>query len=98
MVVLLPLALTINGVRVRMTLGRTMLLPQAGLLTLCLAIGAFALWQGHDPFVAMSLPLVLAAMFANPFGTALLTLLATLTMELAAVAAQVQQTVPLSAA
>ncbi|CAG9165008.1 putative diguanylate cyclase DgcE [Cupriavidus laharis] len=98
MVVLLPLALTINAARVRATFARTMLAPQAGLLALCLAIGAFALWQGHDPFVAMSLPLVLAAMFANPFGTALLTVLATLTMELAAVAAQVQQSVPLSAA
>ncbi|MFC4519324.1 diguanylate cyclase [Cupriavidus pinatubonensis] len=98
MVVLLPLALTITGARVRATLSRTMLMPQAGLLALCLAIGVFALWQGHDPFVAMSLPLVLAAMFANPFGTALLTLMATLTMELAAVAAHLQQSVPLSAA
>ncbi|CAG2140148.1 putative diguanylate cyclase DgcE [Cupriavidus yeoncheonensis] len=98
MVVLLPLALTISAARERATFARRMLLPQAGLLALCLAIGVFALWQGHDPFVAMSLPLVLAAMFANPFGTALLTLLATLTMELAAVAAQVQQSVPLSAA
>ena len=98
MVVLLPLALTVNAARERATFARRMLLPQAGLLALCLAIGVFGLWQGHDPFVAMSLPLVLAAMFANPFGTALLTLLATLTMELAAVAAQVQQSVPLSAA
>ncbi|MDT6960770.1 diguanylate cyclase [Cupriavidus sp. SZY C1] len=81
MVLLLPLMVSISRERVRATRQRPMLARLAGLYTLCVAIGAGALQAGHDPFVVMSLPLVIVALASNPFATALLTLLAAVAAE-----------------
>jgi len=48
---------------------------RAGLLALCMGMGIAAIRAGHDPFVAMSLPLVGVALVSRPLATALLTLL-----------------------
>lgn len=98
MVVLLPLVLAVSYARVRATFARPMRSPLAGLLALSLATGVVALWQGHDPFVAMSLPLVLVALMGNPFATALLSLLATLSVEALSMLNDAHRSVPLSAA
>ncbi len=98
MALLLPMMLSMTPGRVRAAFARPVLAPQAGLLALCLAIGALAQWQGHDPFAAMSLPLVLVALAGNPFATALLTLVATLSLQALMLAGQDHEAVPLSAA
>lgn len=81
MVLLLPLMVSMSRERVRATCQRPMLLRLAGLFALCVAIGAAAIRAGHDPFVVMSLPLVLVALATNPFATALLTLLSAVAAE-----------------
>ncbi|WP_354687728.1 diguanylate cyclase [Cupriavidus necator] len=98
MAVLLPMMLSMNAARVRAAIARPLLAPQAGLLALCLGIGSLAQWQGHDPFAAMSLPLVLVALAGNPFATALLTLVATLCLQALMLATHGHEPVPLSAA
>ncbi|SOZ61111.1 putative diguanylate cyclase with Mase1 and PAS domains [Cupriavidus taiwanensis] len=98
MALLLPLMLSMTAVRVRAAAARPMLAPQAGALALSLAIGAFAQWQGHDPFAAMSLPLVLLALAGNPFATALLALVATLCLQALMLLSHRHEAVPLSAA
>ncbi|CAJ91844.1 diguanylate cyclase [Cupriavidus necator] len=98
MALLLPMMLSMTEVRVRAAVARPVLAPQAGALALCLAIGAFAQWQSHDPFAAMSLPLVLVALAGNPFATALLTLVATLCLQALMLLAHRHEAVPLSAA
>ncbi|WP_042884355.1 diguanylate cyclase [Cupriavidus necator] len=94
MAVLLPMMLSMTAARVRAAFARALLAPQAGLLALSLGFGAFAQWQGHDPFAAMSLPLVLVALAGNPFATALLTLVATLCMEVLMLATHGHEPVP----
>ncbi|WP_454734910.1 diguanylate cyclase [Cupriavidus necator] len=98
MAVLLPMMLSMTAARARAAIARPLLAPQAGLLALCLGIGTLAQWQGHDPFAAMSLPLVLVALAGNPFATALLTLVATLCLQLLMLATHGLEPVPLSAA
>ncbi|WP_423196248.1 MULTISPECIES: diguanylate cyclase [unclassified Cupriavidus] len=102
MVMLLPLMVSVTPARIHATLQRGLLLRLCILLALCVAIGTVAVMQAHDPFVAMSLPLVVAALISNPFATALLTLLSTLSAEIFALAAGApavaMQKLPLSAA
>ncbi|PWK38333.1 diguanylate cyclase [Cupriavidus plantarum] len=102
MVMLLPLMTSVTRARVSATLQRGLLVRLSVLLVIAVAIGAVAVMQAHDPFVAMSLPLVVAALLSNPFATALLTLISTLAAELIALASGTpgvaMQKLPLSAA
>lgn len=102
MVMLLPLMVSATRERMRATFRRQMIFRLAGLLALCVAIGAAAVRAGHDPFVAMSLPLVVVALVSNPFATALLMLVCMLATESLALLAGVQfiasRSVPLSGA
>lgn len=102
MVMLLPLMVSASPERVRATAQRPMLVRLAGLLALCVAIGTGAILAGHDPFVVMSLPLVIVALASNPFATALLTLLSTIATEGISLAAGLpllaSRSVPLSGA
>ncbi|WP_430869485.1 diguanylate cyclase [Cupriavidus basilensis] len=75
-VMLLPLMVSITRERVADTFRPARLPRLAALLLLSLAVGTVALYKSKEPFVVMSLPLVLAALLTNPFATALLTLLA----------------------
>ncbi|MWL86426.1 MULTISPECIES: diguanylate cyclase [unclassified Cupriavidus] len=101
-VLLLPLMVSISRERVRATFERTRLARLGGMLALCVAIGAGAIRAGHDPFVVMSLPLVIVALASNPFATALLTLLSAIAAEGFSLAAGVDvlasRSVPLSGA
>jgi integral membrane sensor domain MASE1 len=81
MVMLLPLMVSISRERVQAALRRPMLLRLIALFVLCMAIGTGAIVAGHEPFVVMSLPLVIVALASNPFATALLTLLSALALE-----------------
>lgn len=78
MLMLLPVIVSMRADRVRETFSARRLPRLARLLAFCVAVGCLTLTQNHDPFVVLSLPLVLAAQFANPFATALLTLLSML--------------------
>jgi hypothetical protein len=80
MVMLLPLMVSISRERVQAALRRPMLLRLIALFVLCMAIGTGAIVAGHEPFVVMSLPLVVA-LASNPFATALLTLLSAMALE-----------------
>jgi len=80
-VMLLPLMVSISRERVRATCQRAVLIRLVALFALCVAMGAGAIRAGHDPFVVMSLPLVIVALASNPFATSLLTLLAALAAE-----------------
>ncbi|CAG9169668.1 hypothetical protein LMG32289_01788 [Cupriavidus pampae] len=102
MVMLLPLMVSVTRARVSATLKRGLLVRLCILLTISIAIGAVAVMQAHDPFVAMSLPLVVVALLSNPFATAVLTLTSTLAAEVFALASGIpevaMQKLPLSAA
>jgi len=80
-VMLLPLMVSISRDRVHATLRRPMLIRLTALFALCMGIGAGAILAGHEPFVVMSLPLVIVALASNPFATALLTLVSALSAE-----------------
>lgn len=101
-VMLLPLMVSMSRERVRASCQRPMLLRLAALFVVCVAIGAGAIRAGHDPFVVMSLPLVIVALASNPFATALLTLLSAIAAECFALLAGMQflasRSVPLSGA
>lgn len=89
MLMLVPLSVTYSRERLRDTFARTRLPRVAGLLLLTATVGGLAVLQTHDPFGVLSLPLVVAALFTNPFATALLTLLSMLvTVMLGLAAAQ----------
>lgn len=89
MLMLVPLSVTYSRERLRDTFPRTRLPRVAGLLLLTATVGGLAVVQTHDPFGVLSLPLVVAALFTNPFATALLTLLSMLvTVMLGLAAAQ----------
>ncbi|UXZ37517.1 diguanylate cyclase [Cupriavidus gilardii] len=89
MLMLVPLSVTYSRERLRDTFPRRRLPRVAGLLLLTATVGGLAVVQTHDPFGVLSLPLVVAALFTNPFATALLTLLSMLvTVMLGLAAAQ----------
>ncbi|XQU69939.1 diguanylate cyclase [Cupriavidus sp. H18C1] len=89
MLMLVPLSVTYSRERLRDTFARTRLPRVAGLLLLTATVGGLSVLQTHDPFGVLSLPLVVAALFTNPFTTALLTLLSMLvTVMLGLAAAQ----------
>lgn len=89
MLMLVPLSVTYSRERLRDTFRRTRLPRVVGLLLLTTAMGGVSVLQTHDPFGALSLPLVVAALFTNPFATSLLTLLSMLvTVMLGLAAAQ----------
>ena len=102
MVMLLPLMVSISRERVQAALRRPMLLRLIALFVLCMAIGTGAILAGHEPFVVMSLPLVIVALASNPFATALLTLVSALALEsiahLGGMQFLVSRTTPLSGA
>ncbi|RZT42941.1 diguanylate cyclase [Cupriavidus agavae] len=102
MVLLLPLMVSISRERVRAAFQRAMLARLAGMLALCIGMGAGAIQAGHDPFVVMSLPLVIVALASNPFATALLTLLSAIAAEAISLAGGMDflasRSVPLSGA
>lgn len=75
---LLPLATSYNRERLRDALGRAQRVRIVGLLLVTLTVSCIAVFQSHDPFGALSLPLVVTALLTNPFATALLTLTAML--------------------
>ncbi len=89
MLMLVPLSVTYSRERLRETFSRARLPRVAGLLLLTASVGGLSVLQTHDPFGVLSLPLVVAALFTNPFTTALLTLLSMLvTVMLGLAAAQ----------
>ncbi len=102
MIMLLPLAVAYSRERLRATFRPPQLPRLSALLLACVALVTTATWLGQDPFVALSLPLVVAALASNPFATALLTLTSTLLSEVLAMLAGAKvvtpQSLPLSAA
>lgn len=102
MIMLLPLAVAFTRERLRATLRQRSAARLLALQGICAAIVTVAMWQRHDPFVALSLPLVVAALASNPLATALLTVSSTLFTETLTVLAGTGQAtaraLPLSAA
>jgi len=84
MVMLLPLMVSFSPERLRAARQRPLLFRLTALFALCVGIGSGAISAGHDPFVVMSLPLVIVALASNPFATALLTLLSMIATEMVA--------------
>jgi len=84
MVLLLPLMVSFSPERLRASRQRPLLFRLTALFALCVGIGSGAISAGHDPFVVMSLPLVIVALASNPFATALLTLLSMIATEMVA--------------
>lgn len=89
MLMLVPLSVSYSRERLRDTFRRARLPRVVGLLLLTTAVGGLSVPLTHDPFGVLSLPLVVAALFTNPFTTSLLTLLSMLvTVMLGLAAAQ----------
>jgi diguanylate cyclase (GGDEF)-like protein/PAS domain S-box-containing protein len=75
MLMMLPLAVSLNAERLHQSFRAAQLPRVIGLLLFCVLVGGLALQRSEDPFAALSLPLVIVALMTNPFATALLTLL-----------------------
>jgi len=71
-VLLLPLIATLTAERIRTTFERPRLHRLALLLALCLATACATVWLGHEHFMVLSMPLLLAALSTNPLATAML--------------------------